>query len=97
MIDVRHIANLAKLSLEGEELEKIRKHFEKMLNYFKILDELDLENVEPLPYPHYSFQRMREDTEGEGIEREEALRDAPDTYLHYFRVPSPLKGIKKKF
>ncbi len=94
---VEHVASLAKLHLEGKEKEKMVEHFEKILHYVEILNELDLEDVEPMSYPHPGTQRLREDVPERGkISREEVLEEAPDVYLRFFRVPSPLKGIIKK-
>lgn len=96
MMDVKYVARLAKLNLYEETERAMREHFRRMLNYVKILDELNLEGVEPLTYPHSGFQRLRRDIPEEGIARDEALKDAPDSHLYFFRVPSPLKGLRKR-
>jgi aspartyl-tRNA(Asn)/glutamyl-tRNA(Gln) amidotransferase subunit C len=93
---VKHVARLARLRIEDEELREMASHFKKILNYVEILDELDLENVDPMPYPHKAKQRLREDIPGEGLSREEVLEEAPDVFLHFIRSPSPLKGIVKR-
>jgi aspartyl-tRNA(Asn)/glutamyl-tRNA(Gln) amidotransferase subunit C len=95
MMDVKYVAKLAKLNLDREVGKRMEEHFRRMLEYVKILDELDLEGVEPLYYPHMGYQRMRRDVPEEGLARDEALKDAPDSHLYFFRVPSPLKGVRK--
>jgi len=95
MMDVKYIARLAKLNLDEKTEEKMKGHFKKMLEYVKILDELNLDGIDPLTYPHTSYQRMRDDVPKSGLERDEALKDAPDSHLYFFRVPSPLKGLRK--
>lgn len=94
---VEHVALLAKLHLKNEEIEKMREHFDKMLQYVEIINELDLEHVEPMSYPHEALQRFREDIpKTTTLRREEILEEAPDVSLHFFKSPSPLKGITKK-
>ncbi len=95
-IDVKHIAELAKLKLPPEEEKKMEEHFRRMLEFVEILNELDLENVEPMIYPHEGLQILREDVPGKSLLREDALMDAPDQHHFYFRVPSPLKRVMKK-
>lgn len=93
---VKYIASLAKLKIEEEKFDKIAEHFEKVLHYVKILEELELDRVEPMPYPHEAFQRLRRDVPHETTARQAALEEAPDVYLHFFRAPSPLRGIIKR-
>ncbi len=95
-LDVRHIARLARLRLSPEEEKKMEVHFRRMLEFVEILDELDLRLIEPMVYPHEGFQRLRDDVPRKGLERENALMDAPDQYLFYFRVPSPLRKVMKR-
>jgi len=96
MNEVEKIMSLAKLSLREEEKKRMEDHFRKILEYVKILDELQLEEVKPLYYPHETELRLRKDKEGERLRRDEILRGAPDAHLFYFRCPSPLREIRKK-
>ena len=66
---VQHISELAKINLEGEEVEMFTKQFRQIINYFEILDEvpeieirLDVKNV------------LRDDGEGESLLRGEVFR-----------------------
>lgn len=43
--EVKYIAKLAKLHFEEDEAEKFAKEFENILEQFKTLDALDLEDV----------------------------------------------------
>ena len=43
--EVKYIAQLAKLHLEEDEAEKFAKEFENILEQFKTLDALDLDDV----------------------------------------------------
>ena len=95
MMDVKHIAGLAKLLLDEEEESQFREHLERMLEYVRSLDALDLEHVSPLSHPHEIEGRLREDEPGEGPDRDPILDEAPDAFHSYFRVPSPLKDVNK--
>ncbi len=95
MTDVNRIAKLAKLSLNAEEEQEMASHFARMLEYVSRLDELNLEKIRPLPSPHETVGRLREDEPGTSLERDKVLEEAPDSFHSYFRVPSPLKDVEK--
>ena len=44
---VKHIADLARLSLTEKEISKFQKQLNDTLDYVSILDELDISKVEP--------------------------------------------------
>jgi len=80
--DVRHVADLARIDLDEEELEAFVEQFGDILSYFEALDEVpeveaeaDLANV------------LRADEVREGLDREEALANAPETEDGYFKGP----------
>lgn len=84
--DVLHIANLAKIEISEEEVEKFRKDFQDILGYFNILDEVE-EDVEP------SFQVLpltnvfRKDEVKESLPREEILKNAKHVEDGYIKGP----------
>jgi len=49
--EVEHLAKLARLGLTEKEMEKIQKELSLILDYFKILKEIDTENVAPTSHP----------------------------------------------
>lgn len=55
------IERLAKLSLEPQEREELKKDLNEILAYMEMLDELDVSNVEPLYTPVESETSLRED------------------------------------
>ena len=80
--EVRHVASLARVDLEEREVERFADQFADILEYFEALDdvpdvdgEADLANV------------MRPDEVREGLTREEALSNAPETEDGQFRGP----------
>ena len=85
--DVKHIAELARLEFSGEELESFTHQLNQILEYVEKLNELDTENVEPLSHPVEGNNAFREDELKPSINREEALKNAPDRDEEFFRVP----------
>jgi len=80
--EVRHVASLARVDLEEREVERFADQFADILEYFEALDgvpdvegEADLTNV------------MRPDEVREGLTREEALANAPETEDGRFKGP----------
>lgn len=80
--EVRHMADLARVALDDGEVELFVEQFATILAYFDSLDEVpeveresDLANV------------MRADEERASLDREEALRNAPETEDDYFKGP----------
>jgi len=85
--DVEYIAQLARLRFKDEELENFTSRLNEILNYVDKLNELDTENVEPLSHPVEEFNKFRDDELKPSVEREEALKNAPDRTDEYFKVP----------
>ena len=46
--EVRHIAKLARLGITDEEVEKFSKQLSDILDYAKMLKEIDTSNIEPI-------------------------------------------------
>jgi aspartyl-tRNA(Asn)/glutamyl-tRNA(Gln) amidotransferase subunit C len=79
---VEHVAELARVDLTQEETERFAAQFADILGYFDTLDavpeaefEADLANV------------MREDEIEDCLDREAALRNAPETEDGKFKGP----------
>ena len=85
--DVEHIAELARLTFSKEELENFTHQLNQILGYVGKLNELDTENVEPLSHPVEGNNVFREDELKPSIQREEALKNAPDSDDEFLKVP----------
>jgi Asp-tRNA(Asn)/Glu-tRNA(Gln) amidotransferase C subunit len=48
---VKHMAELAKLELTEEEIDKRAKEFSDILSYIEKLDEVDIKDVKPMTQP----------------------------------------------
>jgi len=92
---VKHVAKLARLKLNEEELESHTKELSSILDYMEKLNELDTSNVEPLTHPIENKNVFREDELGVSVKTEDALKNAPQKTDKYFKVPKVIKSNKK--
>lgn len=86
-IDVRYVANLARLELNDEEATTFQQQLDAILGYVETLSQLDVDGIEPTSYPAPVFDRMRDDTPHESLPVEAVLQNAPDQAQHQIRVP----------
>jgi aspartyl-tRNA(Asn)/glutamyl-tRNA(Gln) amidotransferase subunit C len=92
MIDreqVLHVAKLARLRLEPDEVERMSGELSKILEHIERLNELDLDDVEPTSHVVELENVLRPDEPRPSLPRERALEQAPDAADDGFRVPSP--------
>lgn len=89
MID--KLAHLARLKFDEEEKQEIRSDLQRMIAFVEKLNELDLENVEPLLHMSTAINVYREDEVQGSIDRSEALKNAPDHDDQFFKVPKVIK------
>ena len=81
--EVRHVAKLARIDLDDEEVERFTGQFAEILDHFEALD--DVPEVDPDPE---LANVMRPDEVEAGLTQEEALRNAPETEDGYFKGPN---------
>lgn len=86
-IDVKYIANLARIALDDEEIRTFQGQLEDVVGYVDKLKELDVENIEPTSHAHPVNNVFREDSVKEGLQSEDVLGNAPDVIQSQFKVP----------
>jgi aspartyl-tRNA(Asn)/glutamyl-tRNA(Gln) amidotransferase subunit C len=86
-IDVRYVANLARLELSDEEIAKFQPQLEKILGHVETLTVLNVDGIEPTSYSASIFGRMRDDVPHESLSPEAVLQNAPDQAQGQIRVP----------
>ena len=84
--EVRHVAELAKLSLSEEEVVQYAEQLSDILEYAERLQEVDTSHVPPTPYPLPLTNVLREDEADDCLTNAEALANAPDSADGFFRV-----------
>ncbi len=85
--DVKYVAELARLQLSDEEVNRLKEDMNKILHYMETLNEVDTDGVEPLEHVTETGARFRKDEARDPLPHEEALKNAPDADSDYFRVP----------
>lgn len=89
--EVQKVAALARLSLSAAELPELGAQLTSILEYVRLLDEVDIEGIEPMPHAVDLHNVFREDQPSASLERAQALSNAPRTDGHYFLVPQILE------
>ena len=84
---VAHIANLAKIKISNEEIESFQKEMNKILDYFKMIDELNTDDTEPTWNILDQVNVLREDKEKESLDQDTALKNAPQKERGYIKAP----------
>jgi len=85
--DVEHVARLARLSLNPDDLKTMTGQMDAILGYVDKLNELDTTGIEPMAHAVPMSNAFREDEITEPIGVEQALQNAPQRNDNYFKVP----------
>lgn len=88
---VDKLAHLARLQFNEEEKQEIRQDLQKMISFVEKLNELNLDEVEPLMHMSDEVNVLRDDIISGMISREDALRNAPVHDDQFFKVPKVIK------
>ncbi|MBV9168507.1 MAG: Asp-tRNA(Asn)/Glu-tRNA(Gln) amidotransferase subunit GatC [Chloroflexi bacterium] len=88
--DVEHVARLARLGLEDEEIERLTAELSHILDAMQALRELDTSAIPPTAQVIPLRNVMREDVPRRSWPVEDILRNAPATREQQFLVPPVL-------
>lgn len=86
-IDVRYVANLARLELSDREVATFQPQLDAILKHAEALSKLDVSGIEPTAHPAPVFGRMRDDVPHASLPAAAVLRNAPDQAQGQIRVP----------
>ena len=81
------IADLAKISISEDQIEKLESEISSILNWVENLNEVDTENIEPMSNSLTNFLQMREDIVNDGEKRSDILSNSPAEDESFFVVP----------
>lgn len=90
MIDretILHVANLARLELKDDEVDKLKEDLGNILNYFITLNDVNTDDVAPTFHPFPINNIFREDIVKESFSVDDILSNAPSSLTTYFLVP----------
>ena len=83
--EVRHVASLARVDLDDDEVDRFAAQFADILAYFETLDEVPEVDAEP-----DLANVMRTDEVEESLSQDEALQNAPESEAGFFKGPNVL-------
>lgn len=90
--EVLHIAQLARISLNEEEIEKYRKDLKTLLNEVEKINKIEGYDNEILIAPWSEDSVLRKDEEGEMLSPKEVIQNAPHHAGNYIEVPKVVGG-----
>lgn len=86
---VLHVAHLARLRLNEEEIEPLARELSAILDHIAHIGELDLDDVQPTSHVIEITGALRSDEPRPSLPRDVALAQAPAVSGDGFSVPSP--------
>ena len=85
--NVRRIAHLARIAVEDREIEHLRGELNAILAFVQLLEEVNVEGVEPMTSVTPMKLWMRKDEVTDGGDAARVLANAPETQDGFFLVP----------
>ncbi len=89
--EVQHVAQLARMALTSQDLERVGTELNRILEHFNRLQELDTEDVAPTSHAIPMTNVFREDQVGESLSVEDVVENAPERSDEFFKVPRILE------
>lgn len=89
--DARRVATLSRLALTEQELEHHRRQLSAVLELMQVLQELELEGVEPLAHPLDATDRLDADEPRPAMATAVLMKLSPATDPPYVKVPKVIE------
>ncbi len=86
-LNVRNVANLARLALTEEEISTYQGQLGRILEHIEHLKKVDVTDVEPTAHTYPVFNVVREDVPQKGLSRDAVLGNAPRSANSLIIVP----------
>ena len=84
---VRRIAHLARIKVSDAEAKSFEGELSGILDWVKMLDEVDTDGIEPMTSVEAMKLRLRDDKVTDGSIGPDIIRNAPLTEDNFFVVP----------
>jgi aspartyl-tRNA(Asn)/glutamyl-tRNA(Gln) amidotransferase subunit C len=91
MLDLEHIAKLARINLSESEKITFLPQLESVLEYLDVLNQANVENIEPTFRVNDQKNVLRSDEIVDSFDQKTALSTAPKIQDGYFVVPGTIK------
>ena len=85
--EILHIAKLADLKINENEIDEYAKNLEDILNFAQIINSVDTENVKESIGTLNNVNVFRKDEVKEFEDKEALLQNAPEQENSMFRIP----------
>mgnify|MGYP001052202783 CR=1 FL=1 len=85
--EVEHVARLARLHFEEEELARLQPELSRIIDYVQQISQLDLSGLEPTSYAVALKNVLRPDVPRPGLSHDDALSNGPQVERGQFVVP----------
>lgn len=89
--DVQHVATLARLEFNEEDIEQFTHQLARILDYIGKLNELDTTDVPPTSHPLPLRNVVKADVAKSSYDRDVVLEGAPRAEEGYFEVPKVIE------
>jgi aspartyl-tRNA(Asn)/glutamyl-tRNA(Gln) amidotransferase subunit C len=76
-LDVRYVANLARIDLDDAEIAQFQSQLGRVLKYVEQLNKVDVSQVEPTAHANAIYNVFRADEAKPGLEKAAALSNSP--------------------
>lgn len=86
-MDVRYVADLARIDLSDQECETFQGQLDAILGYIEKLKDADVDGIDPTAHASQVFDRLREDVARPTLGQADVLANAPDSGKGQIRVP----------
>jgi len=84
---VKHIAYLVRLGITEAEAQVFGQQFESIIEYFNLLNEADIDEVEPAGQARHTTNVLRDDIVQPSLPRQVFLANVPEHNDIYVQVP----------
>jgi aspartyl-tRNA(Asn)/glutamyl-tRNA(Gln) amidotransferase subunit C len=84
---IKHVAHLARIELQPNELEKLSVELDEILGFIDKLKSLNVEQVKPASHILPISNVLREDSPQLSLACQKALENAPSKKGNFFSVP----------
>ena len=93
-IDVKYVAELARLELSDAERAVFQPQLEGIVKYVEKISEVDVEGVPPMMHGKEIVNAFREDVVRPSLDKEIALGNAPKRVDDEFLLPKIVEGAE---
>lgn len=85
--DIIHVANLARIEMDEDSIEKFAVQIDEILRYVETLNNVDTKGVPPTSHAIFLTNAFRDDDKRRDFIRDSLLENAPEKENGNFVVP----------